>query len=97
MDIKGQVGSPGNGHGGRRPGAGRPKGSTNKRSQERTQLWDDAFQLLGGVEELVAWAKRDDRNQGDFYRMWSRNAPIESVQDLVESVRVTIVPASDGG
>lgn len=97
MDRKGQVGAPKNQWGGPRPGSGRPKGSTNKRTQERAQVLDDAFHRLGGVEELVRWAQRDDRNRTEFYRIWSRIAPMQSVQDLVESVRVTIVPAGDGG
>jgi hypothetical protein len=35
------------------------------------------FDELGGLEEMVNWAKSDPKHQTEFYRFYSRLAPIE--------------------
>jgi hypothetical protein len=63
--------------GGPRAGAGRPKGVPNKVSRQVKENIVSVFEELGGREEMVKWAKSDDRNKTEFYRMYSRLAPIE--------------------
>jgi hypothetical protein len=65
-------------HGGLRAGAGRPKGSTNKIPRVAKENIIQAFEELGGVDGLVNWAKADQKNQGDFYKIYGRLLPIEN-------------------
>ena len=65
-------------HGGLRAGAGRPKGVTNKIPRVAKENIIKAFEDLGGVEGLVAWALQDPKNQGDFYKIYGRLLPIEN-------------------
>jgi hypothetical protein len=55
-----------------KPGPGRPKGMVNKITASTKAALVAAFDELGGVESLVAWAKD---NPGDFYRLWGRMVP----------------------
>lgn len=63
--------------GGPRAGAGRPKGVPNKMSRQVKENIVTVFEELGGAEEMKNWAKRDERNLTEFYRIYSRLAPIE--------------------
>jgi hypothetical protein len=64
-------------HGGARVGAGRPKGVPNKVSRQVKENIISVFEELGGREAMTEWAKRDERNMTEFYRMYTRMAPIE--------------------
>jgi hypothetical protein len=65
-------------HGGLRAGAGRPKGATNRIPRVAKENIIKAFEDLGGVEGLVAWAVADTKNRGEFYKIYSRLLPIEN-------------------
>ena len=64
-------------HGGSRVGAGRPKGVPNKVSRQVKENIISVFEELGGREAMTEWALRDERNMTEFYRMYTRMAPIE--------------------
>jgi len=64
-------------HGGSRAGAGRPKGVPNKVSRQVKENIISVFEELGGREAMTEWAKRDERNMTEFYRMYTKMAPIE--------------------
>lgn len=64
-------------HGGLRAGAGRPKGSTNKIPRRVKEDIIEVFELLGGTEQMLNWAKADPRHQTEFYKMYGRLAPTE--------------------
>lgn len=60
--------------GGKRPGAGRPKGKPNKLTTSGREAFFLAFQGIGGVPAFVDWAKQ---NQTDFYKLFSRTIPLD--------------------
>jgi hypothetical protein len=63
--------------GGSRAGAGRPKGATNKIPKQVRENIVAVFDELGGLKEMVNWAKSDPKNQTEFYRFYTRLAPME--------------------
>ena len=65
-------------HGGLRAGAGRPKGATNRIPRVAKENIIQVFDQLGGVDGMVAWATKDDKNKGEFYKIYARLLPIES-------------------
>ena len=62
------------GNGGKRQGAGRPKGVPNKTTQSVKDAITEAFERRGGVPSLVAWA---EENQTEFYKLWGRLLPTD--------------------
>lgn len=61
----------------RRPpaaGIGRKKGVLNKSTAAVKEALRLAFQGIGGVPELQAWAKD---NQTEFYKLWAKMLPLE--------------------
>lgn len=63
---------------GAKPGerrGGRQKGTQNKLTVTIKEAVLEAFVLLGGVREMVKWAK--DGHQGEFYRIVARLIPTE--------------------
>jgi len=64
-------------HGGLRAGAGRPKGAVNKIPRKVKEDIIDVFEMLGGTETMLNWAKADPKHQTEFYKMYGRLAPIE--------------------
>ena len=65
-------------HGGLRAGAGRPKGATNKIPRVAKENIIQVFDQLGGVDGMVAWATKDEKNQSEFYKIYARLLPIEN-------------------
>lgn len=66
---------------GSKPGerrGGRKKGTPNKITANARQALEMAFDGIGGVNALQAWAKD---NQSDFYKIWSKILP----KDVVHS------------
>ncbi|HHW4685700.1 MAG TPA: hypothetical protein ACQGQG_10495 [Xylella sp.] len=63
--VKGQSGNP----------SGRAVGSKNKNTAAIKSAFLEAFDHLGGVPALVAWA---DENKTDFYKLAARLIPTET-------------------
>ena len=55
-------------------GKGRKKGVPNKSTKAAKEALALAFEGLGGVPALTAWAAE---NQGEFYKLWVRLLPTE--------------------
>lgn len=55
-----------NGHGGKRQGAGGKAGVPRTKTKKAYEAIEAAFDEIGGVKALVAWAKE---NQSDFYKV----------------------------
>lgn len=55
-------------------GKGRKKGVPNKSTKAAKEALALAFEGLGGVPALTAWAQE---NQSDFYKLWVRLLPTE--------------------
>lgn len=55
-------------------GKGRPKGAKNKFGQEAKEAFALAFEGIGGVPELIKWAKV---NKETFYKLYSKLIPVE--------------------
>jgi len=55
-----------NGHGGRRPGAGRKVGQVNESTRIAKEAIELVFEELGGWKAMAAWARN---NPDDFYRV----------------------------
>lgn len=68
-------------------GIGRVKGVPNKLTQSVKDCMALAFDRLGGVDGLVDWAERDDKNRSTFYQSWSRLAP----REVLATVDVTLL------
>lgn len=56
---------------GRKTG-GRQKGSLNKTTVSVKQVFEEAFDGLGGAKALVTWGKA---NQTEFYKLYARLIP----------------------
>jgi len=54
---KGQSGNPN----------GRPRGAKDKIARSAKETIEKAVEQIGGVDELVAWAKKNNRNQEKLY------------------------------
>lgn len=50
-----------------KPGPGRPKGAVNKNTRLVKDAIAEAFEKLGGMERLVAWAQENPDNEKVFY------------------------------
>ena len=55
-----------------RAGKGRPKGSQNRLTRAGREAFMLAFDEVGGVKALTAWARE---NQTEFYRLYARLIP----------------------
>lgn len=88
MDVK-QTQENGAGIGKGTPGPGRPAGSANKFTANIKGAFEEAFEQLGGVEGLTAWARE---NQGDFYRMVARMLPTNLKADVSADVKLAEKP-----
>lgn len=53
-------------------GKGRPKGSLNKTTRSAKEALEAAFEGMGGVPQLLAWAQSDP---GEFYKLWAKLLP----------------------
>lgn len=61
--------------GGKRPGAGRPKGSVSTHTKAFKEAVEIAFSELGGVDGLVEWART---NRDAFYNgIFPKLAPLQ--------------------
>ena len=58
---------------------GRKQGTPNKFTSSVKSALDSAFNELGAVSALVAWAKE---NPGDFYRLWVKLLPKQASESI---------------
>jgi hypothetical protein len=63
-------------------GKGRAKGALNKTTKAVKDALQEAFEGLGGVVALTAWAKDEPT---EFYKLWAKMLPTE-VKAKVENV-----------
>ncbi len=56
--------------------AGRQKGTPNKSSVACKEALQLAFDGIGGVPALVAWAT-NEKNRGEFYKLFSKLLPVQ--------------------
>jgi hypothetical protein len=54
---------------------GRPKGSQNKTGLIVKEILEAGFEGIGGLPALIAWAKKNDENRGEFYKMFAKLLP----------------------
>lgn len=71
--------------GGKRPGAGRPKGSPNKVTTSMKEAFREAFDELGGSPALAKWAKA---NPTEFYKLSSKLIPIQLQGELQGALKI---------
>ena len=64
-----------------------PRGSGLTRKQV-AQGFQEAFELIGGVPRLAAWAHE---NAGDFYKLYAKLFPAASSPDLDEAPNFRII------
>lgn len=67
---------------------GRVKGTPNKLGASAKDSLARAFDKLGGIERLVAWAQE---NETEFYRIWSKLLPLEVTGEGGEPLKMVIV------
>lgn len=51
---------------------GKPKGATNKTTLAAKEMIAQAAELVGGLDQLVAWIKKNEKNE---YAFWSSVYP----------------------
>lgn len=66
---------------------GRSKGTPNKLTTTVKDALHQAFQKLGGVERLVAFAEAEP---AEFYRIWGRMVPHEVTGEGGGSIVITV-------
>ena len=66
---------------------GRVKGSINKQSASVKQCIINAFEDIGGVKNLAAWASE---NQTEFYKLWGRMIPHEVTGAGGDDIKITV-------
>ena len=59
--------------GGKREGAGRPKGVPNKMSRNVKENIVDVFEAMGGIEKMTEWAME---SPAQFYNIYSKLLPL---------------------
>jgi hypothetical protein len=79
-------------------GRGRPKGSLNKTTRAAKEAIAQAFEDMGGIAALVAWADQNDDHRKVFYsQIWPKIVPLQVGGDadnplnVVTEIRRTIV------
>jgi len=72
---------------------GMPAGVRNKASQIK-QAFYEAFERIGGVEELVKWIKEED-NKKDFFKLLLSILPKElqheNLDDVIPQTKIVVV------
>lgn len=56
------------------PGPGRPKGVPNKTTRAAKEAFALAFEGIGGVSALKAWA---EENPGEFFKLYAKLIPLD--------------------
>lgn len=77
-----------NGHGGKRKNAGAKAGEPRTKTKKAYEAIEAAFEGIGGVPALIAWAKE---NQGDFYKtIFPKIIPVQLAGDPENPVQVAV-------
>lgn len=74
-------------NGGKREGAGRKKGVPNKQTTAVKQCIINAFENIGGVQNLSRWASE---NETEFYKLWGRMIPHEVTGEDGGDIKITV-------
>jgi hypothetical protein len=74
---------------------GRGLGTKNGINMEIRRGLLEAFNKLGGVQKVVRWAKKSDRNYCEFLKILSRILPREIVGEDGEGITVIIKRAEN--
>lgn len=77
---------------GRKTG-GRKAGTVNKITANVRDAFEQAFAQMGGVPQLVTWAKD---NQGEFYKLFSRLLPVQVNADVTGHLTLEQLVAGKG-
>jgi hypothetical protein len=79
-------------------GKGRPKGSPNKTTVKVKEVFEMAFEELGGVDALVTWARSEPT---EFYKQYAKLLPVQITGDrdnpVVTVSKIELVALSDNG
>lgn len=68
---------------------GRPKGSRNKMTQTVRDAIAEAAEGLGGHKGLIAWAKKDDKNQFAFWTsIYPKLLPLQVRGDAANPIQI---------
>lgn len=62
-------------------GKGRPVGAVNKSTRAVKEALQEAFEGLGGVPSLIAWAKEEPT---EFYKLWTKLLPAEVKAEVTQ-------------
>lgn len=68
-------------------GKGRVKGVPNKTTVAVKEALTAAFEGVGGVAQLVKWAKQ---NETEFYKLWAKMLPTEVKGDLGAGITLIV-------
>lgn len=71
-----------------KPGPGRPKGSPNKATVSVKAAFEQAFDKLGGVDALLAWAADEPR---EFYKLYAKLLPVQVNAEMKHEGVITFV------
>jgi hypothetical protein len=74
-------------HGGKREGSGPKKGSKHKQTVAVKQCLINAFEGMGGWQNLEKWG---GENQSDFYKLWAKMLPTQVTGEDGGDITVTI-------
>lgn len=69
-------------HKGHKKAGGRQKGTPNKATRTAKEAFQLAFDELGGVAGLVAWAQSDPDNLATLYTLYARLIPTDTNVNL---------------
>ena len=69
---------------------GRLEGSTSN-AYKIKQAFYDAFELLGGLQEMVKWIKSSPHNKKEFYKMLLQVLPKEIKGEFTGGNRILII------
>ena len=72
---------------GQKPGPGRPKGRQNKITASAKAALEEAFDGVGGVPSLIAWAQKEP---SAFYAIWGKLVPKEVDLNTAGPLEVTV-------
>jgi len=81
-------------NGGKKPGAGRPKGSVNKLTGDLRKAIHEAYEKAGGVDYLLQVAHDDPKT---FCGLLAKTMPKEIVAEVNHTMKNLMDEINDGG